>query len=80
VTMAENLHAETSEAWPLQEVRMKIRRQTYNIMAWGSVLVACIAAIFFPSSRIAGIVALITWAIVIVVGSSRKRRRKQNSN
>jgi len=59
---------------------MKLRRETYNALAWGSVLIACVAAIFFPTSRVAGIIALLTWGTVIVLGGSRRRRRKKNSN
>ena len=59
---------------------MKMRAQTYEAIAWGSVLVAFIGAIFFPASRIAGIIALITWVVVIVVRPRKKRRAKKISN
>jgi hypothetical protein len=59
---------------------MKMRAQTCEAIAWGSVLVACIGAIFFPASRIAGIIALITWGVVIIVRPRKKRRAKKNSN
>jgi hypothetical protein len=53
-----------------------MRRETYNAMAWGSV-----AAIFFSNSRIAGIIALITWCAVIVARRPfRQSKRKANRN
>jgi len=75
---------DVAAAWALQkEVTMKISKETTNVMAWGSFLVACIAALFFPTSRIAGVIALITWIIVIVARNPLGRRRssaRKNSN
>jgi hypothetical protein len=55
---------------------MKMRNETIEAASWASFLVACIVAIFFPESRIAGIIALTTWAAVIIMRSSRRRRPK----
>jgi hypothetical protein len=57
---------------------MTMRKETYEAMGWGSLLVACIGAIFFPGSRIAGIITLITWGVVIVARARRPLRRKSN--
>jgi hypothetical protein len=50
------------------------RKEAYDAMGWGSLLVACIGAIFLPGSRFAGIIALITWGVVII--KRRPFRRK----
>jgi hypothetical protein len=54
---------------------MKISKDTFNAMVWGSLLIACTAAIFFPTSRIMGIIALAAWIIVIVFRPRPKARR-----
>jgi hypothetical protein len=56
-----------------------MQKETYNAMAWGSVMVAFIAAIFFPSSRTAGIIALITWLAVIIYRHPLHGRSKRQS-
>jgi len=42
-----------------------MRSEAFNAIAWGSFLVACIAAVF--ASRVLGIVAIFTWIAVIVI-------------
>jgi hypothetical protein len=70
------LHAETLKTRAVQEAsQMKMRAQTYEAIAWGSVLVACEGAIFFPTLRIAAIITLITWGVVIVVRPPQKAAR-----
>jgi hypothetical protein len=56
-----------------------MQKKTYNAMAWGSVIVAGIAAIFFPGSRTAGIIALITWLAIIIYRHPLHRRSKRKS-
>jgi hypothetical protein len=47
---------------------------TYAALGWDSLLTACTGAVFFPGSRIAGIIALITWGVVIIAGRTRQMR------
>ena len=42
-----------------------MKSKTFNAIAWGSVLAACIATVF--ASRIVGIIAILIWIAVIVI-------------
>jgi Flp pilus assembly protein TadB len=55
-----------------------MRKQYFNAIAWGAVLIAAIAAVF--ASRTVGIVALAAWVGVIILRHplrSKSRRQKR---
>ncbi len=60
---------------------MTMRNKAQKAMAigWGSVFVLCVGAIFFPDSRIIGIIGAILWGVAIILQSTHRRKRKQRA-